>query len=342
MKIFPLYRTFLMAFTLWLATLGSNAQISLAQSAPATTQSLQFMVVGDWGNGSEQQKNVAEAMARYAEAQKDHSPIQLVVMTGDNFYERGVESVDDPQWQQRFEQIYDAKRLPMPFIAVLGNHDWGLNPAAQIAYAGAHPGTRWQMDGFWFKRTYYLPNDAKSRVEPLVDFFFVDTDLWVNEVARLKDAQTNWLRDGLKNSRARWQIVVAHHPLYSNGEHGHDGDVLKIRELLSPMFKQWGVDAFLCGHDHDLQRIEVPEHPTLFLVSGAGGKLRKKAFDDWAPFYQATPGFAAITLTPQTLNGSFLDDKLQTLDTWQRAPVAALPVPHEAAPVVKSAKDTDE
>lgn len=136
--------------------------------------------------------------------------------------------------------------------------------------------------------------------------------------------------------------MVAHHPLYSNGAHGHDGDVLKVRELLSPLFKQWGVDAFLCGHDHDLQRIEIAEHPTLFLVSGAGGKLRPKAFDDFGPFHASSPGFAAITLTPQTLSGSFLDDQSKTLDSWTRAPVAALPVPIETAPVVAAQAEKQE
>ena len=292
--------------------------------APAWAQTLDkplhFLVLGDWGSGQPQQKEVAEAMARYAQQHAATDPVQWVTLTGDNFYEKGVGGVDDPQWKLKFEDVYDAKRLPMPFIAALGNHDWGRNPAAQIAYAGAHPGTRWQMDGFYFKRAYGQNPDA-----PLAELFYIDTDLWNYKINRLAEAQMAWLEDGLKNSKARWQIVVGHHPLYSNGEHGRDKDVLALREMLAPLFKKWGVDAYLCGHDHDLQRNRIAGEPTLYLVSGAGGKLRDKAFEDFGPFYAATAGFAAITITPDTMSGQFVDTGLNSLDRWTISPAPATP-----------------
>lgn len=299
-------------FALLLAMLSVFGPFANAQP---TDKPLHFLVLGDWGSGRPQQKEVAEAMARYAEQHAQTDPVQWVTLTGDNFYEKGVTSVDDPQWKLKFEDIYDAKRLAIPFIAVLGNHDWGFNPAAQIAYAGAHPGTRWQMDGFYFKRTYGANPDA-----PLAEFFYIDTDLWNYKVNRLAKAQTAWLQDGLKNSKARWQIVIGHHPLYSNGEHGRDKEVLALRETLAPLFNKWGVDAYLCGHDHDLQRNQIAGEPTRYLVSGAGGKLREKAFDDFGPFYAATGGFAAITIAPDALSGQFLDSNLATLDQWKFAP----------------------
>ena len=45
----------------------------------------------------------------------------FVVLLGDNFYEDGVASVDDPQWQTKFEDPY--ANIDLPFYAVLGNHD---------------------------------------------------------------------------------------------------------------------------------------------------------------------------------------------------------------------------
>ncbi len=294
------------------------ARCKTGQAQPAD-KPLHFLVLGDWGSGRPQQKGIADAMARYAQTHASTDPVQWVTLVGDNFYETGVSGVDDPQWKLKFEDVYDAKRLAVPFIAALGNHDWGQNPAAEIAYAGAHPGTRWQMDGFYFKRTY-----GQNPAAPLADFFYIDTDLWNYHLDRLADAQMAWLEDGLKNSRARWQIVVGHHPLYSNGEHGHDKEILELREKLAPLFKQYGVDAYLCGHEHDLERNQVAGEPTLFLVSGAGGKLRPKSFDDFGPFYASSGGFAQITITPDALSGAFLDAKLQTLDSWKIQPVPAL------------------
>src|SRR5688500_8568885 len=90
-------------------------QVALAQAAP---DELRFMVLGDWGKPlskeqphmpSPRQKQVAEAMARYAETHKALSPVQFVVLTGDNFYENGVTGVDDIQWKTKFENVYDPQ-----------------------------------------------------------------------------------------------------------------------------------------------------------------------------------------------------------------------------------------
>lgn len=324
---------------------GQGAKGPVGKAPIALNSPLHFIAFGDWGTGTDHQKSVAEAMARYAEKHKATSPVQFAISLGDNFYEKGVASVDDPQWQIKFEQMYDKKRLPMPFISILGNHDWVVDPACQLAYAGAHPGTRWQMDGFWFKRSYSLGADT-----PLADFFYIDTDLWNYDVNRLQDQQMEWLTEGLKNSRAKWQIVVGHHPLYSNGEHAHDAEVLALRERLSPLLRQYGVDAYISGHDHDLQRNQVPGHSTLFLISGAAGKLRPKEYEDWKPFYASTPGFASLTITATEMSGQFLDADGKILDKWSQAPVSrqvaatsavAAPVLAASPPITDTSKLPD-
>ncbi len=294
-------------------------------------ESLHFLVTGDTGSGTKQQKEVAEAMARYAASHQKSNPVNFVMLVGDNFYEDGVKTVDDPQWHDKFEAMYDSNRLAVPFFVVLGNHDWRMSlPDVQIDYAKAHPGTRWQMDGHYYKRAFWLPG-TDTNSPPLAEFFFIDTEAWNTASAfvekypdkKLGERQMAWLEEGLKNSRAQWKIVTAHHPLYSNGEHGHDKQVLDLRARLEPLFKQWKVDAYITGHDHDLQRIQVPGEPTLFLISGAGGKLRPKFFSDWQPFHASKPGFLAIQITGQEMRGEFLDMNDQKLDEWRRAPMGS-------------------
>ncbi|MDB6066522.1 MAG: Acid phosphatase [Pedosphaera sp.] len=297
----------------------------------AGADSLHFLVVGDTGSGLEPQKHVAEAMARHAAQNSGTNAVNFVLMVGDNFYDNGVISVDDPQWQDKFEVMYDAKRLSMPFFAVLGNHDWkNEHPDVQIEYARAHPGTRWQMDGHWFKREF--PSDsADTNAPPFADIFLIDTEAFNttnSHVAhypdkKLGEEEMAWLEKQLQESRARWKIVVAHHPLYSDGEHGHDKQVLELRARLEPLFKQWKVDAFITGHDHDLQRIEVPGTPTLFLISGSGSKLRTGFTKEWQPFHAAVPGFAAIKLSGTEMRGEFLDADGKVLDAWHRPPLSA-------------------
>ncbi|MDB6111842.1 MAG: Acid phosphatase [Pedosphaera sp.] len=289
-------------------------------------EGLHFLVTGDTGSGQKEQKDVAEAMAVYAVAHRDSNAVNFVILTGDNFYEKGVATTDDPQWQEKFEQVYDPQRLPMPFFAVLGNHDWRYDhPDAQINYARAHPGTRWQMDGHWYHRQFPGVDGV-----PLADFFFVDTMLWddkdgsVAKVAaqHLGEKQMAWLDQELKKSKAVWKIVVAHHPIYSDGAHGHEVLTLKLRERLSPRFKERGVDAFLTGHDHDMQRAEVPGHPTLFLTSGAGSRLRPRKYEDWKPFFASSLGFAAIHLSATEMRGEFIDVTGKQLDVWHRPPIS--------------------
>ncbi|MEK7755630.1 MAG: hypothetical protein AAB385_00250, partial [Planctomycetota bacterium] len=61
-----------------------------------------FMVVGDMGTGRPDQYKVAAAMAQRAKS--DH--VDFILTVGDNIYEDGVSSVDDPQWKTKFEDVY--------------------------------------------------------------------------------------------------------------------------------------------------------------------------------------------------------------------------------------------
>src|SRR5258706_16348426 len=53
---------------------------------------LRFLVMGDWGTGDENQKLIARLMNEKAAKEGAN----LVIVTGDNFYPRGVSNVTDP------------------------------------------------------------------------------------------------------------------------------------------------------------------------------------------------------------------------------------------------------
>lgn len=87
-----------------------------------------FLVLGDWGReGDYNQTVVADAMARKAAVMRP----DFVVSTGDNFYEWGLTSVDDPAFDISFRDIYNHTELQLPWHVVLGNH--GEHCAAQNA-----------------------------------------------------------------------------------------------------------------------------------------------------------------------------------------------------------------
>ena len=293
---------------------------------------LHFIAVGDTGSAAEQQRLVAEALARTAQASASNNPVQFMLFLGDNFYEEGVNSVEDPQWQDKLEKIYDPVRLPMPFYAVLGNHDWLRGKQdVEIDYSKAHPESRWKMEAHYYKRQFFAEGVDHSTGAPLLEVFAIDTQAWSKttlHVAMYKnrhlgDEQLAWLEKELMSSKARWKMVCAHHPIYTNGAHGHDAQLSSLREILDPVFKKAKVDCFIAGHDHDLERIEIAGSPTLFLISGAGGKLRPKGFSDYPSFFADKPGFLSVNLTDTEMKGEFLDAGLNVLDSFVRKPNSA-------------------
>src|SRR6516162_3247682 len=77
---------------------------------------LNFLVFGDWGrHGEKDQIEVATQMEITAKAM----PAQFIISVGDNFYEKGVASTDDPQWQKTFEKVYTAPSLQVPWHVAL-------------------------------------------------------------------------------------------------------------------------------------------------------------------------------------------------------------------------------
>src|SRR5687767_4996668 len=104
---------------------------------PVTDNEVNIIVIGDWGNNKETQKKTAATMATYVE--KTGRPFNATLLAGDNFYVR-LSGVLDYQWQSLFEDMYDAKKLAMPFYVSLGNHDYEQNKAQiERDYARRNP-----------------------------------------------------------------------------------------------------------------------------------------------------------------------------------------------------------
>jgi tartrate-resistant acid phosphatase type 5 len=101
------------------------------QAALADSYSLHFMALGDWGrNGEHLQLEVGKQMGQWASTHRNN----FVISVGDNFYPRGVISEHDPLWHYSFENVYTAHALQCDWYAVLGNHDYGADPDAQVRY----------------------------------------------------------------------------------------------------------------------------------------------------------------------------------------------------------------
>lgn len=282
----------------------AGAAAVAATPARANDLPAAFLAVGDWGRqGERDQSLVARAMGQAA----DEVRSRFVVSVGDNFYPDGVRSADDPQWKTSFEDVYVATSLQTPWFAALGNHDYRGRPNAQLEYG--RRGNRWRMPA-----RSYVASGAETGI-PDLDLFVLDTTPLVGDydeafvramlgrVSMPKPArQLAWLKDALQQSDARWKIVVGHHPMYSGGHHGGSPELVA---QLEPLFRTYGVQAYLFGHDHALQHIQIGG--TAHICSGAGASVGSVEHVPGMLFGGDRPGFAVLTIQDGSLGLSFRD-----------------------------------
>jgi len=214
--------------------------------------------------------------------------------------------VDDPQWQTSFEKVYSAPSLQVPWRVALGNHDYHGDCEAQIAYGKTS--RRWTMPARYYTRTEQI--DAGNAVE----FFYLDTTpmakIGTDEIVYKKRVESQdipkqiaWFESALAASTAQWKIVVAHHPVYSGGEHG---DTPYIIEHILPLLEQYKVQAYFNGHDHDLQHLQAGA-VNLF-CSGAGSKIRATSNTSHTKFAKSCSGFTAVALQADRMDVRMIDD----------------------------------
>lgn len=88
------------------------------------TNTLSFLFVGDWGNNvpaSQSESGIAYEGAKVAhqiaKTAAEEKP-DFFAMLGDNFYDGGVSSVNDPLWDTDYRKLYSASSTQVPWLGV--------------------------------------------------------------------------------------------------------------------------------------------------------------------------------------------------------------------------------
>lgn len=288
---------------------------------PEVTEELRFLVIGDMGTGTMGQYQVAAAMEKVAREQG----CDFVLGAGDNIYEEGVTSVDDPRFLDSFE--YPYQNLDLPFYMCLGNHDCAStmfgggsdnkrgNHQVDYHYSTERYSNKWRMPARYYNQAFGkvgTEGAAASEARPFLELFVVDsnplTSFYLDTDPNFSwqnygYPQQSWMKKAVSESRAHWKIALTHVPYLSNGKHGNagnldegmrvlftnpDADGLRYKAFLEECFAG-KADILFTGHDHSLQWLKpVPSMgPAHVIVSGAGGKTDE--FQDAnrnATFYQ--------------------------------------------------------
>ena len=309
-----------MRFAIWTISLMLVVSVSYAQKHPHIEYEsdekirkvdLRFMVFGDWGrNGEDNQKQVARAMGVVA---KKFNP-EFIVSTGDNFYPNGVRSTRDHNWIASFENIYTSQSLQTDWYIVLGNHDYRGEPQAEIDYSGID--RRWNMPARYYSKIVFI-NDDTTQGLLLV---FIDTTPFLSESylnnkfhmeGQDSAKQKIWLEKTLSEAPAniKWKFVFGHHPVYTGGGRMKALETLEMKKIFQPVFEKYHVNAYICGHDHNLQYIKPPGF-THYFVSGAGSELsRTFVHPEGGIFARAENGFMNITVSSKQMHVSMVNYK---------------------------------
>lgn len=293
---------------------------------------VRFIAMGDTGTGSQSQHDIGDAIGTLC-ADKG---CDFVMLLGDNFYDSGVISVDDPLWQTYFELPY--ANVDAPFHPVLGNHDYGgeIGPLTDQGGIGNefHKGPI-EVQYSAISDKWDMPDTFYTMQFGNVGFMMLDTNsiMW-NDTEN--GDQKAWYADARATlDGADWVFAAGHHPYRSNGKHGNAGSYESIEiggvsipiplpimdgENLKDFFDDFvcgNIDIYFAGHDHNRQYVEEPDAlcGAPMIVSGAGAKtsdLEAASGERNTTLYQddTEAGFAYVVVTGKTLTFQFLDADL--------------------------------
>ncbi|HVZ83404.1 MAG TPA: metallophosphoesterase [Terracidiphilus sp.] len=325
-------RRFLRQSLAWSALAAAPSLARAARESAVHPGAAHALMIGDWGwldhssdtrNGESYaaQAQVAQGMRHYASRHSLHT--DALFFLGDNWYGDLPDGAQSQRWIDQFEKLYPAEVFAGPAYALLGNHDYQTLPPsvnkveAELEYARTGRGlngkpTRWTQPARWYTFDFPAHN-------PLMHCIVVDSNMpsadgsWQHgHNFTLKPEQQAeqlvWLERELQKPRtAPFLVVMGHHPVYSNGPHG-DHPVL-TRDW-APLFDKYKVDAYLAGHDHDLQVLQFEGHPTTHFLSGGGGAdLYVLKIDDLdrGPYAQEVHGFSHLSVSRHELQLRHMD-----------------------------------
>lgn len=234
---------------------------------------------------------------------KEKKSIDGILLLGDNFYMKGVQSASDPLWTDVIERPYSKTCIGKAKIyPILGNHDYKGNPQAQIDYTAAS--SKWFMP-----YRFYALNFKDTLRIVAYDSFFPDFCFLS------KTCATDFLYKQVKNSPTTWTLAIAHYPLSSASLKGtnYSGDTLYSR--LQRYLVCNHLDGWISGHAHHLEHRKLETCSTELFISGGGGGPLEPIHENQAEskFSAVQHGFLEIEVSTHKMNFRFIGKDAKSL-----------------------------
>ena len=287
-------------------------------------------LVGDAGAGYDNTTPTAlPLLRRMLDAE---GPNSTVVFMGDNIYPSGMPDPQSPD-RAKAEYLIDKQLNTVTghngqVVFIPGNHDWGGR-----GLGGSREAVRYQeeyVEEVLDRGNTFLPDDGypgpvEVSLSDEVTLIVLDTQWWLEDDKSFGDTGTyqldqvaqllEELEDVVLRNEGKRIIVVGHHPILSNGEHGgffessvspqaivrrfmgtpQDFSNLgyrRLRRALFEIFERHPGLIYGSGHDHSLQYITRKEQH--YIVSGGGSKTGYAAQLGQSRYAQGRLGFARL------------------------------------------------
>ncbi|MEX0747533.1 MAG: metallophosphoesterase, partial [Rhodothermales bacterium] len=300
---------------------------------PDSTLAYALILVGDGGDAPRGQTEPSFMLLdRMLDERGDRS---TVVFLGDNIYPSGMPPNSSPERQDAERRINAQLEVVADHeggvVFVPGNHDWG-----GIGLGGNRPALRRQevyVENYLDRGNVFLPDRgfpgpvALELTDDLA-LIVVDTQWWLEDYKPYGNTGTYQLEqegeflieldDILWRYAGKHLVVVGHHPVFSNGEHGgrfrglrslftgerlargylgtpQDMSNLKYRQLRDAflaIFEHHRDLVYAAGHDHNLQYFKNQDQH--YVISGSASKQGHVKPGYGSSFVSAASGFADL------------------------------------------------
>ncbi len=238
------------------ANLTPSGTTAFRTAKPANIGSFRFAVIGDSGDGSQNQKDVA---TRLLQVQPD-----LVVHAGDLVYNEASYDL----FETRYFQIYKNQLKNVWFAPSMGNHDVMYNNGKSFTDVFVNPPNATSPAE---KELYYSFDYGNAHFTVLDNYFSMTT---------VGSAQYNWMVNDLANTNQFWKFVIFHEPPYDTDGNQKLRTNAAIVKYLVPLFEKYNVDIVFNGHWHYYERFyplkggqvsTVDAGGVVYLMTGGGG-----------------------------------------------------------------------
>jgi predicted phosphodiesterase len=283
-------------------------------TAPEPAEPFSFVVFGDTRSNSDSHRAMVERVRREVP--------DFFLLTGDMV----DDGSRDTEWQTFFQIERELLRDNVVYPAV-GNHD--RQGRARTADA--------------FRRFFSVPADSPDP-ERYYSFKYGNARFFVldsNEYSFALTDQTAWLTRELERAAADPEVVhrfvVMHHPPFSVSIHGGHSE---LREMWTPIFERYRVDAVFSGHDHCYSR--AARNGVTYLVSGGGGAPLYPRDPRPAPqdveavvYFERTLHFLRVQVVGQFVEVAAVREDGTLIETlsWGTPPVLVAQAPAPPLPV---------